>query len=81
MSCNCIQENGTIRINGNHLEIFNGQYSEWEIYEINFCPFCGEPKNDNNTIESCQNDQKSSISSYNFITMENGRQNDENNAT
>ena len=28
-------------------------------------------KNDNITIETCQNDEKSSVSNYNFITMEN----------
>lgn len=38
--CGC--ENDDFRINGNHLEIFDSQYSEWEAYEINFCPLCGK---------------------------------------
>lgn len=38
----CEWTNDDFRINGEHLEIFDGIYSEWKACEIIFCPLCGE---------------------------------------
>lgn len=34
-------ENDSIKIKGTSLMIFDGYYSDWDIYPINYCPLCG----------------------------------------
>ncbi len=34
-------ENESLKIEGSRLKIFDGYYSDWDIYTINYCPLCG----------------------------------------
>ena len=35
-------ENDSLKIEGSRLKIFDGYYSDWDIYPINYCPLCGK---------------------------------------
>jgi len=34
-------ENDSLKIEGSRLKIFDGYYSDWDIYPIKYCPLCG----------------------------------------
>lgn len=68
--CNC--ECDDFRINGSHLEIFNSEYAEWEAYEINYCPICGENVQPERSEREDFFGMKAEVNNG-ILTMENGR--------